>query len=143
MSTYRHIEWLDLDNNGILIECAIMKRFGNGDTHFFQLRSLDLIDKQRLRLILTHPNAALYAELWQLLEQHTLGNGLNALEYFNQLVKIRTPSGQIVSAGTGRRGYIAQTPGVHIPQVQQQQIPTEIVENSQANRAKANVTVSK
>lgn len=101
---YRFIEWMDLENNGVMIECAILKKFPNGDTYFFALSSLDNIDKQRLRNILVHKSAALYTELWSMLEQHTLGNGMNALLYFNQLAKLRTASGQMLPYGGGQKG---------------------------------------
>ena len=36
-----------------------------------------------------------------MLAQHTLGNGMNALDYFHQLVKIITPSGTILDPKQG------------------------------------------
>ena len=101
---YKFIEWIDLDNNGVLTECAIMQKFRNGDIYFFPIASLDDIDKRRLAHIIQGKNAVLYNELWNLLEQVTLGNGINALIYFNQLVKVRTASGQILPFGAGRMG---------------------------------------
>lgn len=100
---YPHTEWLDLGQNGVLIECAIMKRFPNGDTFFISLESLDRIDKTRLLRILQNRNVTMY-ELWDLMDQVTLGNGVNALVYFNQLAKVRTASGQIMPFSTTRRG---------------------------------------
>jgi hypothetical protein len=101
-SRYRFVEWLDLDGTGVLSECAIVKRFPNGDIYYFTLDSLDAIDKQRLKTILVNRNATLYDELWKVLEQNTLGNGVNALIYFNQLVRQITPSGTILPFGTNR-----------------------------------------
>lgn len=101
-SRFRFIEWLDLDGTGVLTECAIVKRFTNGDTYYFTLESLDMIDKQRLKTILVNRNSSLYDELWKVLEQNTLGNGVNALVYFNQLVKQITPNGTILPFGTNR-----------------------------------------
>lgn len=100
---YPHTEWLDLGQNGVLIECAILKRFPNSDTYFVSLESLDRVDKQRLLRILMNRNAGMY-ELWDLMDQVTLGNGVNALSYFNQLCKVRTASGQIMPFTTTRRG---------------------------------------
>ena len=100
---YKFIEWMDLENNGVVGECAILKKFANGDVYFFPLASLDNIDKHRLRNILTHKSAGLYTELWSMLEHQTLGNGMNALLYFNQLAKLRTASGQILPFGTGKQ----------------------------------------
>ena len=106
--SYRFLEWIDLEQNGVMIECAILKKFPNGDTYFFALSSLDNIDKQRLRNILVHKSASLYCELWSMLEQHTLGNGMNALLYFNQLAKLRTASGQMLPFGGGQKGAVQQ-----------------------------------
>ena len=102
MSSYKFIEWMDIDGTGMLSECAILKKFESGDVYFFPLSSLDFIDKQRLHSIITGRNATMYTELWQLLEQHTLGNGSNALMYFNQLAKQRTLTGQVLPFGSGK-----------------------------------------
>ena len=105
-SRYKFVEWLDLDGTGVLSECAVMKRFPNGDIYYFTLDSLDAIDKQRLKTILVNRNATLYDELWKVLEQNTLGNGVNALIYFNQLVRQITPSGTILPFGTNRHSVV-------------------------------------
>jgi hypothetical protein len=101
-----HIDWMELED-GVLTECAILKRLTNGDVCFFPIQTLDMIDKQRLRNIVMNRNASLY-ELWDLMSQITLGNGVNALLYFNQLVKVRTANGTIVPFGTGRVGVPVQ-----------------------------------
>lgn len=104
MSTaYPHIEWLDLHGKGVLTECAVMRKDANGNIYHFQIASLDSIDKTRLRNILVSRNAKNFP-LWDLMQQVTLGNGINALEYFHQLVKVLTPSGQIIDATHGRMG---------------------------------------
>lgn len=106
---FNHVEWLDLEKKGVLTECAVLKRVPNGDTFFFPIASLDSIDKQRLFNIITNRNAAMY-ELWDLMSQVTLGNGMNALTYFHQLAKVLTPSGQIldpVAGRVGNPGYVA------------------------------------
>lgn len=104
---YPHIEWLDLQSNGVASECAIMKRDGSGNVYFFPLNSLDMIDKKRLFDIVTNRNAHMY-ELWDLMSQITMRNGVNALTYFNQLAKVLTPSGQIIEVDPARRGLATQ-----------------------------------
>jgi hypothetical protein len=42
--------------------------------------------------------------LWDLLSGSTLKNGMNALDYFNQLVKVRSVSGQIFQPQSGKVG---------------------------------------
>ena len=94
-SKYPHIEWIDLQNNNILVECAVMKRDQLGNTYFVRLDAMDNIDKKRLFKIVTNRNAELY-ELWDLMSNVTLGNGVNALTYFHQLTKVVTPNGQVM-----------------------------------------------
>jgi hypothetical protein len=97
---WAHVEWIDLDGNGVLTECVIMKKFNNGDVAFFPTMGLDNIDRQRLVDILRNRNAPHY-ELWDLMSNITLGNAVNALEYFQQFTKRRTFSGQIVPFSAG------------------------------------------
>lgn len=98
MAQYPHVEWLDLNNDGNLHEVAVVKRDRLGNVYFLQLRELDVIDRRRLAGILTNRNAP-NMELFELFSQITLGNGMNALEYFHQLVRIKTAAGPIVQSG--------------------------------------------
>lgn len=98
-----HVEWIDLKSNGIMIECAIVKRDAFGNIYFFEIPALDRIDKGRLTRILHDRNVKNF-ELWDLLGQKTLNNGVNALEYFHQLVKVLTPGGQIINPKSGQIG---------------------------------------
>jgi hypothetical protein len=104
---WRHLEWIELEG-GVVTECAVMKRSPDGHTWFFPVASLDIVDKQRLLNILRNRNAELY-ELWDMMSQITLGNGVNALTYFNQLVKVRTPQGQVLPFGSGQYGTPVNT----------------------------------
>ncbi len=103
-----HIEWCDLKGDGTLIEVAVVKRDAQDNTYFFELNKLDAIDRQRLFNIITKRHAPQF-ELWDLLNQHTLGNGMNALNYYHQLVKILTPSGTIIDP---KAGVVGVKPGV-------------------------------
>jgi len=102
-SQYPHIEWLDLADDGVLVECAIMKKTPNGDVYYFPVNSLDEIDRTRLFNVITNRNAKNF-ELWDLMSNITLGNGMNALIYFHQMVRVRTPGGKILDPQTGRVG---------------------------------------
>lgn len=98
-----HIEWIDLKGTGVYTECAIMKRDDFDNIYFIELTALDLIDKTRLARILTHRNAGIN-ELWDLMSQITLNNGVNALHYFHQLVKIITTDGVVMNPRQGQVG---------------------------------------
>ena len=100
---YAHIEWLELNADGILHECAIMKRDGAGNVLFFKTNDLDEIDKRRLAGLLVDRNARQF-ELWDLMANRTLGNGVNALTYFNQLVRQLTPGGRVLDPRSGQMG---------------------------------------
>lgn len=101
-----HIEWIELNKDGVLHECAIMKRDGSGNVFFFKTNNLDTIDRQRLAGILADRNANTFP-LWDLMSQRTLGNGMNALAYFHQLVKVLTPQGKVVDPRQGQIGVAA------------------------------------
>lgn len=100
---YPHIEWVELYGDGMLHECAIMRRMPSGNVLFFKTNDLDEIDRRRLAGILSDRNAAGF-ELWDLMSQKTLGNGMNALVYFTQLVKVISPNGKITDPQTGQIG---------------------------------------
>lgn len=100
---YPHIEWLELHSDGIMHECAVMKRDNAGNVLYIRTNDLDEVDKRRLAGILMDRNAPNF-ELWDLMANKTLGNGMNALAYFNQLVKLITPNGKILDPKAGQIG---------------------------------------
>lgn len=100
---FPHIEWFELNGDGILYECAVMKRDPNGSVLFFKTNDLDEIDKRRLAGILMDRNARNF-ELWDIMAQKTLGNGSNALAYFHQLVRQLTPNGKVLDPKAGQIG---------------------------------------
>lgn len=102
-----HIEWLELNNDNILHECAVMRRTPDGNVLYFKTNDLDDIDKLRLAQILADRNARNF-ELWDLMSSKTLGNGMNALAYFNQLVKMLTPTGKTIDPRSGMIGGAVQ-----------------------------------
>jgi hypothetical protein len=105
---YPHVKWVDLAGAGTLTEVAVVKEDGEGNTYFFELGKLDAIDRQRIFKIITKRHADKF-QLWDLLSQHTLGNGMNALNYFHQLVKILTPAGRVIDPRAGVVGVRAGT----------------------------------
>lgn len=106
--THAHIAWADLHNNGVLVEIAVIALDQkNGDLHFISIAALDNVDKERLVKIIQKRDAQKYP-LWDLMSMSTLKNGMNALEYFNQLIKVRSVSGQIFTPNAGKIGAMAR-----------------------------------
>jgi len=113
---FPHVERVDLDNDGTIREVLVMQKTENGDLYFIRIDYLDEIDRKRMRTILSKRDAAKYP-LWDLLDQTILPNGVNALEFFQQFVKVRSSSGKIFNPGNGRMGRPMQA----APQGQQPQ----------------------
>lgn len=107
---YMHYVSMDLYGNGVAHDVVIVKEDRErGDIYFIKVADLDSIDKARMRQILTKRNAETMP-LWDVMSQVTLKNGKNALEYFHQLVKVRTSSGQIINPSAARRGIVNVRP---------------------------------
>jgi len=102
---YPHVEWLELYEDGKMYECAVLKQDASGNVFFFEVNSLDNIDRMRLAQLLSDRNANSF-ELWDLMSQRTLGNGINALAYFHQLVKVLTPNGKVMDPRPGVMGIM-------------------------------------
>jgi hypothetical protein len=98
-----HIKWIDLHNNGTLIEVAVMNEDSLGNISFVQVNQLDAVDRRRLLKIITGRQATTM-KLWDLLSTITLNNGVNALTYFHQLVRTISQSGVISSPRPGELG---------------------------------------
>jgi hypothetical protein len=104
-----HVTLIDLFNNGIDYEVIVLKQNKhNGDTFFIRTDYLDDIDRNRAGMILSRRDAARY-EAWDLFAQITLANGVNALEYFHQFVKVKTRSGEIMAPNLYRTGSVQRT----------------------------------
>ena len=125
--SHPHIGWIDIRRNGIFVECAIMKRDRLGNVYYFPIKWLDEIDKVRLYNIITNRNARSF-ELWDLMSQITLNNGVNALVYFHQLVRQMTPSGQVLTPGLGQSGSSDWDTRVRTAATEQAFSPDQIAE---------------
>lgn len=102
--SHPHIAWADLHANGLLTEIAVIALDeNNGDLYFIPIAALDTVDRERMIKVITKRDSHKYP-LWDLLSGTTLKNGMNALDYFNQLVKVRSISGQIFIPQSGRMG---------------------------------------
>lgn len=98
-----HIKWIDLQGNGVLVECAIMSEDALGNITYIQVNNLDAVDRRRLLKIITSRNATQFP-LWDLLSNITLNNGVNALTYFHQLVRVISQNGIISTPRQGEVG---------------------------------------
>jgi hypothetical protein len=107
-SKLNHVEYVDVDNDGVLEEIAVVKRAEDGTLHYIDIAPLDMIDKARLKRIVTSQHADKYP-LWELLAQSKLENGMNALDFFHSsLIKVKRGTGTtstqfgggLASAGT-------------------------------------------
>lgn len=99
---FAHIAAVDLYGKQYATEVAVMAIDArNGDLYFIRLDHLDQIDIKRLRQIILARDSARYA-LWDLMSNKTLPNGMNALEFFQQFVMVRTAGGEILKPGSAR-----------------------------------------
>jgi hypothetical protein len=100
----KHLKYVDLYNNGVLYEVIVVQfNKENGDLFYIRTMDLDPIDADRMGRILKRRDAERLA-LWDLLDGITLNNGMNALNYFHQLVMVKTNSGEIMKPDIRRRG---------------------------------------
>lgn len=107
VTTYKgqwpHTKWIDLKNDGVMNECAVLKEDGFGNIYYIEIPSLDNIDRERIARMLHQPRAD-EIPLWEIMGQTTLRNGMNGLDYFHQLVKVITPEGVIMNPRVGAVG---------------------------------------
>lgn len=102
-ANFPHVRWIELHGDNILHECAVMREDEQGNILFIEINNLDDVDKRRLVECLVTRNSD-KMKLWEIMEQKTLGNGINALKYFHQLVKVITPGGKIIDPRQGVMG---------------------------------------
>lgn len=94
-SEFPHIEYIDVNDDGVLEEVAVVKRWEDGSLSYILIASLGAIDKARLLKIVTSGHAGKY-ELWDLMTQIKLSNGMNALDFFHQnLIKMKRAKGSV------------------------------------------------
>ena len=109
----RFIKRLDLNRNGVAVEVTILQSIDRGldaeknqqtEVWFIRNDELDLIDKQRLLEVLQKSARVNdFQPLYETMSDVTLGNGMNALDYFHQYVKVLYPSGVIQRPKLGQQ----------------------------------------
>lgn len=110
-----HVAYEDVNGDGVRREVVIVKRWGDGSYSYIDTQVLDYIDKGRLKAILLSQHADKY-EMFELLNMTKLNNGMNALDYFHQLTKIKRVKGSVNVTGGGSsimdsRPVAGQMPG--------------------------------
>jgi hypothetical protein len=96
----RHVFLVDIDDTGLFKEIAIVKEELDGTLYYIDIDALHSIDKSRLKKVVTSMHADKY-QLWELLAQSQLSNGMNALDFFHyNCVKVKRPKGARNSTGS-------------------------------------------
>jgi hypothetical protein len=127
-----HVAQIDLFGNGVVYEVIVMRHNKhNGDIYFIRTDYLDDIDRNRVVKILSKRDASRY-EAWDLFSQVTLLNGMNALEYFHQFVKVRTRSGEIMAPSLHRAGAAQGAPKLNPGQAPTQLAPQQSLQQHAA-----------
>jgi hypothetical protein len=88
-----------------------VKRWDDGSVSYIDVALLDNIDKGRIKYVIDGVHSDKYP-LFELLSQARLSNGLNALDYFHPVVKIKRAPGHINTSGGGGLGSIKVGSGV-------------------------------
>jgi len=95
----RHVFLVDWNDDGMLKEIAIVKEKQDGTIYGIEIDKLHPIDKRRLKKFLVSVHADKY-ELWHLLSEGRLNNGMNALDFFHvNYVKTKRPKGAVLGGG--------------------------------------------
>jgi hypothetical protein len=88
-----HIFLIDIDDSGLLRECAVLNEFPDGSIAYVIIDTLHPIDKARIKKVVTSQHADKYP-LFELLSQARFSNGLNGLDYIHSnFVKMKRPKG--------------------------------------------------
>ena len=134
---YPHVYFIDINDDGTVVECAVMRQDPQGNIYYIRLDSLDSIDAQRLLKVLQSRNVETM-ELWDAMANVTLGNGVNCLEYFHQLTKVLTPSGVVMKPTQGQYGValVDESPS-SVPTADEAAQAEEIVEAAKEAGVKA------
>ena len=99
-TSLHHVFYLDANDDGQYREVAVVKKDYNGSVYYIDVQLLDQVDKGRLKKIVTDLHADKY-ELWDLMSQKKLSNGINALDYFHRLVRVKRAPGSVNTAMGG------------------------------------------
>lgn len=131
-SSLNHVEYIDVNDDGILEEIAVVKRWKDGSLSYIDVATLGNIDKARLKKIVSSQHSDKY-DLWELMSQATLSNGMNALDFFHSnLVRVKRAEG---STSTSLGNGLKNTRLMHVEDGKM--IGSEFVDVNQADSAES------
>ena len=94
-----HIFLCDVDDTGLLKQIAVLKRYKDGSISYIDIGTLHDIDKSRLKRVIMSVHADKY-ELFELMSQGQLSNGMNTLDFFHtNFAKVKRPRGANATIG--------------------------------------------
>lgn len=99
-SQFPHIEYRDIYDDGTYHEIAVVKDRADGSYDYIIINQLDDMDKGRIKKIITGQYTRM-SELWELMANESLSNGMNALDYFHQLVRKKLAPGTVQKSNSG------------------------------------------
>jgi hypothetical protein len=103
-----HVEYLDIHENGALREVAVVKKWEDGSISYIDIELLDRTDKGRLKAALMDVHAD-KDPLHVVLSRRTESNGMNSLDYFHPLVKLKRGKNAINTMQSGGLANVRPT----------------------------------
>lgn len=95
-----HIYLIDINDDGYLVECAVVKEWSDGSISYIRIDTLHAIDKARIKKVVLGPDADKYP-LYELLSRAKMSNGLNGLDYcHSNFIKIKRPKGAALTTNS-------------------------------------------
>jgi hypothetical protein len=94
----KHLKYMTIGKKGGMAEEVLILGGNEYTTYFIRTKELDEVDRKRMRMILDKRDAD-RLDLWDIMDQVTLGNGKNALEYFHQLAYAMDNEGNLGKPG--------------------------------------------
>jgi hypothetical protein len=128
--SYNHLRRVRVGKSSFEEEVLVIAEDrSNGDIYYVRVNELDHVDRQRAIQVLGKRDANQYP-LWDLLDQTTFKNGVNALEYFHQLTYVMNRQGDVTRPGKGTGSIyrnVQQPVAKAVVQQARQQQPAQVV----------------
>lgn len=100
-TSLHHVFLIDWHDDGILREVVVVMEDPHGSIYGIEVNRLHPIDKKRLKKVISSMHADKY-QLWELLVESRLNNGMNALDFFHEnYIVVKRPRGAIGAMSMG------------------------------------------